>query len=106
MYFTNDHPDYSPNSFFIWGNIIKRMQFWQRFEIGWSCTVGFNMTSRLRQPGNESAVQLLEGMNVTIALLVSVGRGPFRGDPNWAGNTWEEVDQVCFSYPFFGEGEN
>ncbi len=68
------------------------------------------MTSRLRQPGNESALRMLEGMNLTIAVLVSVGRGPYRGDPNWSGNTWEEVDQVCFPrqfvlpphVPFFG----
>jgi hypothetical protein len=40
--------------------------------------------------------------------LVSVGRGPFMGDPNWQGNTWEEVDQVCFSCQlfFFGDGDN
>jgi hypothetical protein len=101
MYLTDNNADYSPNSFFMWGNIWKRMEFWQGFETGWSCTVGFDMMGQLRQPGNESAVQLLEGMNVTIALLVSVGRGPFRGDPNWAGNTWEEVDQVCFFSSLF-----
>jgi hypothetical protein len=100
MYFTDDNADYSPNSFFNWGNII-RMEFWQGFETGWACKVAFNMTSRLRQPGNETAVGLLEGMNLMIALLVSVGRGPLIGDPNWQGNTWEEVDQVCFSYQFF-----
>lgn len=100
MYLTNDNADYSPSSFFRWGG-LKRMTFWQGFETGWSCTVGYDMTSRLRQPGNGSAVQLLEGMNVTIALLVSVGRGPFRGDPNWVGDTWEEVDQVCFSLSIF-----
>jgi hypothetical protein len=100
MYFTDDNADYSSNSFFKWG-LIRRMEYWQGFETGWSCTMGFNMTSRLRQPGNESALRLLEGMDVTIALLVSVGRGPFRGDPNWAGGTWEEVDQVCFSLSSF-----
>jgi hypothetical protein len=49
-------------------------------------------------------------MDATITLLVSVGRGPFMGDPNWAGNIWEEADQVCFSCHFFllrfEEGEN
>jgi hypothetical protein len=58
MYFTDDNADRSANSFFIWGGVIRRMQFRQGFETGWSCSVGFNMTSRLRQPGNESAVQL------------------------------------------------
>ena len=100
MYFTDDKVNYSPDYFFRWGGLVRRMEYWQGFETGWSCAVGFNMTSLLRQPGNESAVQLLEGMNLTIALLVSVGRGPYRGDPNWAGNTWEEVDQVCIPYHF------
>lgn len=82
MYFTDDNADYSPNSFFNWGNIIMRMEFWQGFETGWTCNLGFNMTSRLRQPGDESVVELLEGMDLTIALLVSVGRRPFMGGPN------------------------
>jgi len=107
MYFADDNADYSDNSFFVWGDVIRRMQLWQGFETGWRCNVGFNMTSALRQPGNESSVALLEGMNVTIALLVSVGRGPFGKDPNWAGNMWEEVDQVCFPINLgSGEGEN
>ncbi|KAH8807271.1 hypothetical protein F5884DRAFT_339721 [Xylogone sp. PMI_703] len=97
MYFTDDHVDYSPDYFFRWGNLVRRMEFWQGFETGWTCSVPFDMTSLLRQPDNETAVGLLDGMNMTIALLVSVGRGPYRGDPNWGGTVWEEVDQVCFS---------
>lgn len=31
------------------------------------------MTSQLRQPTNETAVALLEGMNITIALLIKLG---------------------------------
>ncbi len=73
------------------------MQYWQGFESGWTCSVGYEMKSRLRQPGNETAVRMLEGLSFTIALLISVGRGPWRGDMKWAGNKWEEVDQVCFS---------
>lgn len=97
MHFTDDNADYSSRSFFKWGNVIRRMQFWHGFETGWTCDVGLDMKSRLRQPENATAVQLLEGMNLTIALLVRVGRGPFRGDRDWAGNPWEEVDQVSFA---------
>jgi len=94
MYISGDSSLYESDSFFRTGG-LKRMQFWQGFKTGWKCEVGFDMTSRLRQPGNETALQLMEGLNVTIAMLISVGRGPYRGDPKWAGNVWEEVDQVC-----------
>lgn len=104
LYLTDDKADYSSDSFFKFGDLVRRMEFWQGFQTGWRCSVGFNMTSQLRQPTNETAVGLLEGMNITIALLDMLGRGPYRGDTNWAGNTWEEVDQVCFALLGFQQG--
>jgi len=67
------------------------MQHWQGVQTGWTCSVEFDMTSRLRQPTNETALAMMEGLNITIALLIKLGRGPYRGDPNWAGKTWDEV---------------
>ncbi|KAH7317592.1 hypothetical protein BKA65DRAFT_514789 [Rhexocercosporidium sp. MPI-PUGE-AT-0058] len=96
LYLTDDKADYSDDYFFKFGNQFRRMEFWQGFRTGWSCSVGFNMTSQLRQPTNETAMGLLEGMNITIALLIKLGRGPYRGDPNWAGNTWDEVHQCAY----------
>jgi hypothetical protein len=101
MYISGPPATYEDDSFFRSGG-LKRMRYWQGFQTGWKCEVPFDMTSRLRQPGNQTALQLMEGMNVTIALLVSVGRGPYRGDPNWTGNVWEEVDQVCSASPLGG----
>lgn len=91
MYFTDDHVNYSPDYFFRWGGLVRRMTSWQGFETGWTCNVPFDMTSMLRQPGNETAVRLLEGFNLTIALLVTARRSPW--------NIYEEVDQVCFTLP-------
>ncbi|PVH79357.1 hypothetical protein DL98DRAFT_516129 [Cadophora sp. DSE1049] len=99
LYLTTDDQTegiYSDDYFFKFGNQFRRMQFWQGFQTGWTCSVGFNMTSQLKQPMNETAVGLLEGMNITIALLIKLGRGPYRGDPNWAGNTWDEVHQCAY----------
>jgi len=93
MYFTDDNADYSSNGFFRWGG-LKRMQYWENFETGWSCSVPMDMTDRLRQPGNATAVTMLDGLNVTFALLIGDLRN---GSDGWGGNLFEEVDQVCLS---------
>ena len=64
------------------------MQYWENFETGWSCSVPMVMTDRLRQPGNATAVAMLDGLNVTFALLIDDLRN---------GSVLEEVDQVCLS---------
>lgn len=104
MYLTDRESDTGRDSFFKWDQYVwggaRRMKYWQGLETGWRCSVPLDMKSRLKQPGNETAVGLLEGMNITIALLTMLGRGPYRGDLNWSGDNWEEVDQVGSSSYF------
>ncbi|KAL2065723.1 hypothetical protein VTL71DRAFT_3393 [Oculimacula yallundae] len=96
MYLSSDQlAHYSSDYFFNFGN-FKRMRYWQGFQTGWTCSVGIDVASRLKQPTNETALALLEGMNITVALLIHLGRGPYRGDPNWGGYTWDEVHQCAY----------
>jgi len=84
MYFTDDDADYSSTGSFRWGG-LKRMLSWENFETGWSCSVPLEMKGRLRQPENATAVAMLNGLNVTFALLIQSSRN---------SGLFEEVDQV------------
>lgn len=86
---------YSSNSFFRYGG-LKRMQFWQNFQTGMTCSVPLEqvLKSRLRQPENATAISMLEGLNLTFGLVIMDSRGPRFGEENWSGKVFEEVHQV------------
>ncbi|CAH0032808.1 unnamed protein product [Clonostachys rhizophaga] len=85
MYFNDDpwgeNPDFKSGS-------LKRMQWWRGFGNGMSCHVPVDMTERLTDPTNQTAIASLEGLNVTFALQIQDYR-------NNSG-VFEQVDQCAY----------
>lgn len=88
MYFLAEpertNPDFDD---IVW---MKRMEFWYGFTTGDECVVPMDMTTRLKDPGNQTAVDSLEGLNVTLTWQI-------RNIRNY--KVFEQVDQVCLPFP-------
>lgn len=50
--------------------LATRMQLWEGFTSGMTCTVSYDTTNRPEDPNNATEIASLKGYNVTVAALI------------------------------------